>query len=146
VLATIPVVGFPANGLTYVAGESGVATTFVAVKRSGALADASRNFKSAVSEMRIIVKNFSAKPNDTLVQNYEKVRQVALRSLDFFATMIESSHAEIIMRLDKDVTGLHATFVKLVEEQKPSVTTTHPVYNAISVLRAMQSSASSMRT
>ena len=118
VLATIPVVGFPANGLTYVAGESGVATTFVAVKRSGALADASRNFKSAVSEMRIIVKDFSAKPNDTLVQNYEKVRQVALRSLDFIATTIDSSHAETIMRLDKDVTVLHAAFVKLVEEQK----------------------------
>ena len=118
VLACIPVVGFLANGLTYVAGEGGVATTFATVKRSGALADASRNFKSAVSEMRSIVKDFSAKPNDTLVQNYEKVRQVALRSLDFIATTIDSSHAETIMRLDKDVTGLHATFVKLVEEQK----------------------------
>src|ERR1700712_1549980 len=67
VLAVIPVVGFLANGLTYVAGEGEVATAFQTVNRSVALADASRDFKSAVSAMRIIVKDFSVRPNDELV-------------------------------------------------------------------------------
>jgi methyl-accepting chemotaxis protein len=118
VLAVIPVVGFLANGLTYVSGENEVATAFQTVKRSNALADASRDFKSAVSTMRIIVKDFSAAPSDTLVESYEKTHLLALRSLDFIATSIDSHHAENIAGLDKDVMGLHETFTKLVEEQK----------------------------
>ena len=43
VLAMIPVAGFIANGMTYVAGEDDVGTAFQTAKRSGALADASRD-------------------------------------------------------------------------------------------------------
>ena len=67
VLALIPVVGFLANGLTYVAGEGDVASAFETVKHSAALADASRDFKSAVSDMRITAKDFTATPGDELV-------------------------------------------------------------------------------
>jgi methyl-accepting chemotaxis protein len=118
VLAVIPVVGFLANGLTYVSGEGEVATAFKTVNRSATLADASRDFKSSVSAMRIIVKDFSAKPSDQLIESYERAHLVALRSLDFIATSIDNRQAENIVRLDKDVMGLHATFMKLVEEQK----------------------------
>src|SRR5882757_6585343 len=72
VLAAIPVVGFLANGLTYVAGEGEVASAFQTVNHSGALADASRDFKSAVSTMRIVVKDFNAKPSDNLVESYQQ--------------------------------------------------------------------------
>ncbi|HEY0223246.1 MAG TPA: HAMP domain-containing methyl-accepting chemotaxis protein, partial [Pseudolabrys sp.] len=118
VLAVIPVVGFLANGLTFVSGEGEVSAAFGTVNRSMALADASRDFKGAVAEMRIIVKDFSAKPSDGLVESYERVYQVAQRSLDFIATAIDGAHAENIVRLDKDVAGLHATFARLVQEQK----------------------------
>jgi methyl-accepting chemotaxis protein len=117
VLALIPVAGFLANGLTYVAGEGEVATAFATVNSSSALANASRDFKSAVAAMRIVVKDFSIAPSDGLVENYEKAHALALRSLDFIATSIDS-HAENIAWLDKDVMALHALFVKLVEEQK----------------------------
>jgi methyl-accepting chemotaxis protein len=116
--AVIPVVGFLANGLTYVAGEGEVATAFQTVNRSVALADASRDFKSAVSDMRFIAKDFSAKPSDELVQRFAKAYSVALRNLEFLNGAIDGSHAENIGRLEKDVTGLHSTFTKLVAEQK----------------------------
>jgi methyl-accepting chemotaxis protein len=118
VLAVIPVVGFLANGLTFISGEGEVAKAFGILHRSAAMADASRDFKTAVSEMRIIVKDFGAKPSDALVENYEKAHTVALRSLDFIATSIDGRQVENIVRLDKDVMGLHAAFTKLVEEQK----------------------------
>src|SRR5581483_12369137 len=59
VLALIPVVGFFANGVTYMAGERDVGTAFDTVRRSNALADASRDFKSAIATMRITLKDFT---------------------------------------------------------------------------------------
>ncbi len=53
---------FPAN--------SDVGTAFETVKHSAALADASRDFKSAVAAMRITVKDFSANPSDDLVISF----------------------------------------------------------------------------
>ncbi len=85
VLALIPVVGFLANGLTYVSGEAGVGTAFETVKHSTALADASRDFKSAVAAMQITVKDFAASPNNNLVLNFERDHALALRSLDTIA-------------------------------------------------------------
>ncbi len=118
VLAMIPVVGFLANGLTYVSGERGVAKAFETVKRAGTLADASRDFKSSISTMRIIVKDFTARPSDRLVEDYEQAHRVALRSLDLIANSNDSDDDENITRLQKDVTSLHSAFTKLVEEQK----------------------------
>ena len=47
VLALIPVAGFVANGLTFTAGEGDVGRAFGTLAHSTALADASRDFKSA---------------------------------------------------------------------------------------------------
>lgn len=49
VLALIPVAGFLANGMTYVSGEGDVGRAFATVTQSHALADSSRDFKSAVA-------------------------------------------------------------------------------------------------
>jgi methyl-accepting chemotaxis protein len=56
VLALIPVVGFVANGLTYVSGETDVGNAFETVQHSAKLAGASRDFKSAIGALQIIVK------------------------------------------------------------------------------------------
>ena len=40
-----PVIAFVANGVTYMSSEREVGTAFESVKRSGALAEASREFK-----------------------------------------------------------------------------------------------------
>jgi methyl-accepting chemotaxis protein len=118
VLALIPVVGFLANGLTYVSGEGDVGTSFETVKQSAALADASRDFKSAVGAMRLTVKDFNANPSDNLVLSFAQAHASALQSLDAITTSIDHRHAENIESLRKDVMALRDTFTDLVRQQK----------------------------
>ncbi|MGC1765518.1 MAG: hypothetical protein WA769_21565, partial [Pseudolabrys sp.] len=82
VLTLIPVAGFVANGLTFTAGEGDVGRAFGTVTHSTALADASRDFKSAVASMRIIVKDFSVSPDDNLVVSFEQAHSHALKALE----------------------------------------------------------------
>jgi methyl-accepting chemotaxis protein len=117
VLALIPVVGFVANGLTYIAGEGDVAAGFKTVNSSNALADASRDFKGSVSAMRIIVKDFSVSPSANLVVNFEQAHGLAVISLDTIAASIDRAHAENIVSLRKDVMELQDNFKKLVRQQ-----------------------------
>ncbi|HEY5226468.1 MAG TPA: hypothetical protein VIJ06_06725, partial [Methylovirgula sp.] len=117
-LAMIPVIGFLANGLTYISGEGDVGTAFVTVKHSAALADASRDFKSAIAAMRIAVKDFGSNPSDTLVKDFEQSHALALQSLDAIASSIDLRYANNIVGLRKDVMSLRDTFAELVKQQK----------------------------
>lgn len=118
VLALIPVGGFLANGLTYTAGENDVGHAFRTVTHSTALADASRDFKSAVASMRIVVKDFSVNPDDNLVVSFEQAHALALKGLESLAASIDQNHAGNIAGLRKDVTALRENFNELVREQK----------------------------
>jgi methyl-accepting chemotaxis protein len=118
VLALVPVVGFLATGLNYISGEREVGTAFETVKRSAALADASRDFKSAIAAIRIIVKDFNANPSDNMVISFEQEHGLALQSLDAIAASIDRRHAANIVALQKDVMALRETFTKLVREQR----------------------------
>jgi methyl-accepting chemotaxis protein len=118
VLAVIPVVGFLANGLTYVAGEEDVAHAFQALKQSITVADASRNFKSAVTVMRITVRDFSARPNNSFVAAFEQAQGVAMHSLDTVAGSIDAGQAGAITGLRAEVKELREHFNTLVREQK----------------------------
>jgi methyl-accepting chemotaxis protein len=118
VLALIPVAGFIANGLTYVASETEVGAAFQTAQRSAALADASRDFKSAVTGMRIIVRDFSVSPNDNLVVTFEQAQSHALLSLDNIAESIDRRHADNIVALRREVLELSETFGELVRQQK----------------------------
>jgi len=118
VLALIPVVGFLANGLTYVAGEGDVGRAFGTVTQSNALADASRDFKSAVASMRIIVKDFSVNPDNNLVVSFEQAHANSLKGLDTIVDSIDRSHAKNIAGMRNDVMALRENFNELVREQK----------------------------
>src|SRR5262245_3884561 len=118
VLALIPVRGFLDNGVTYTAGEREVGRAFQTVTHSTAVSDASRDFKSAVSSMRLIVKDFSASPDDTLIARFEQAHGLALKGLDALAESIDHVHAETIVSLRKEVLGLRENFNDLIREQK----------------------------
>ena len=118
VLALIPVVGFLANGLTYLAGEGEVDTAFQTVQRSAGLADASRDFKNAVSTMQIAVKDFSAAPSSDLVATFDRAYYLALQSLDTIAEVIDQRHAENIVNLSKNMMDLRAAFTELMQQQE----------------------------
>jgi len=116
-VALIPVVGFLANGLTYLSGEREVASAFQTVKRSNALAEASRDFKGALATMRIAVKDFGAKPSINLVMTFEQAHASALRSLDAVAKSIDLAYAPALAGLRKDVMDMRESFNELVREQ-----------------------------
>jgi methyl-accepting chemotaxis protein len=117
-LALIPVVGFVANGLTFTAGEGDVGRAFATVTHSTALADVSRDFKSAVASMRIIVKDFSVNPDNNLVVSFEQAHATALKALETLAASIDQNHTENIEGLRKDLMSLRGNFNELMQEQK----------------------------
>ena len=116
-LALIPVAGFVANGFTYTSGEGDVGHTFETFTRSAALADASRDFKSSIASMRIVVKDFNVNPSDNLVASFEYAHAIAIKSLDFIQASIDKSHVETIANLRKDVNTLREIFNNLVRGQ-----------------------------
>jgi methyl-accepting chemotaxis protein len=116
-LALIPVAGFVANGFTYTSGEGDVGRTFDTFTRSAALADASRDFKSAVASMRIVVKDFNVKPSDNLVASFEYAHAIALRNLDTIEASVDKGRAESIAGMTRDVNALRESFNNLVREQ-----------------------------
>jgi methyl-accepting chemotaxis protein len=116
-LALIPVAGFVANGFTYTSGEGDVGRTFDTFTRSAALADASRDFKSAVASMRIVVKDFNVKPSNNLVASFEYAHAIALRNLDTIEASVDKDRAESIAGMTRDVNALRESFNNLVREQ-----------------------------
>ncbi len=118
VLALIPVAAFMATGLIYLTGEREVASAFETVKRSSTLGDASRDFKSAISTMRITVKDFSARPSNDLVVAFEQAHTLALRSLDTVQNSIDPRYAGGLVGLRGDVMELRQNFTELVREQE----------------------------
>jgi len=118
ILALIPVLGFLANGLTYVSGEGDVGRAFQTVNHSATLAGASRDFKSAVAGMRIAVKDFAASPSDDLVQAFGDVQKLALQSLGIIEIGIDQKHRDSIVTLRKEVTELNRNFGDMVSAQR----------------------------
>ena len=116
VLALVPAIGFFINGFTYVLGEHDVGQAFQTVQNSGDLADASRNFKGAVTEMRIIVKDFRRDPREELVTAFQQQQSIAVKSLDTIAESMQSENIAIIGAMRTDLGNLNKTFSKLVEE------------------------------
>lgn len=118
VLALIPVAGFLANALTYNSGEKDVGRAFGTVTQSTALADVSRDFKSAVASMRIAVKDFSVNPDNNLVMSFDEAHAQALKALDDIAKSIDQGRADNVVSMRKDVLTLRKNFDDLVREQK----------------------------
>jgi hypothetical protein len=117
VLALIPVVGFLANGLTYVSGEGVVDKSFQTVKQARALADGSRDFKIAVGAMRIAVKNITTEPH-TLIDSFGRSLQLANKSLDQIEASIGGKHADDIAALHQALDKLKKNFNQLTLEQR----------------------------
>ncbi len=117
VLALIPVLGFVANGWTYLAGERDVGKAFQTVTQSRQLADASRDFKIAIAAMRIAVKDFAVQPR-SLIDAFGQSQILANRSLDQIEGAIGGKHAGEINALRAQLAKLKSNFEKLSAEQR----------------------------
>ena len=118
VLALVPVAGFLANGLTYVAGERDVGVVVKTANQSRQMADASRDFKIAVAAMRIAAKDFTVAPHGTLVDAFDASQDQAGKHLDIIAHSIGGMRADDIAALRELLGELKDNFAKLVAVQR----------------------------
>jgi len=118
VLALIPVIGFAANGLTYVSGEHDVSTAFAAAQRARSTSDASRDFKSAIASLRIVVKDFNVAPSQDLVTKFAQEHAFAMRSLDKIAATVDPETARSINGLRADMLSLRDNYYVMLREQE----------------------------
>lgn len=117
VLALVPVVGFLANGLTYISGEKDVGHAFQTVEQSHALSDASRDFKIAIASMRIAVKDF-ARESHSLLDLFGQSQQLANKSLDSIESLIGGMHSDDLAALRNQLADIKNNYDKLYAVQR----------------------------
>ena len=118
VLALIPVAGFAANGLTYLSSESEVAAAFRTFKQSDMLADASRDFKTALTNMRMAAKDYATAPSPQLISAFESALSYALTDFSTIEVSVDDTQDHNIAKLRDDVIGLKTNFDVLVKKQQ----------------------------
>ena len=79
VIALVPVIGFLANGFTFTTGEAEVDHAFESVRLAGALEDASRDFKDALSRMRTAAVEFAREPRPAHISAFNEGHDLAPR-------------------------------------------------------------------
>jgi methyl-accepting chemotaxis protein len=114
----IPVVALVANGVSYMAGEKQVETAFESVKRSGALTDASREFKSALGSIRAAAKDMASQPGASSVKFFNDNLQIALKSLEQIQKFAGAEGARLIPHLRSTISSLKQNFDDLIKSQK----------------------------
>ncbi|HUD85626.1 MAG TPA: methyl-accepting chemotaxis protein [Xanthobacteraceae bacterium] len=118
VLGVIPVVGLLANGLAYLSGDVEVGRAFDSVNRDTAVADASRDLKTGLLQVRAATTQYVARPSDRGVEDFDDGQQLAMNALDRIAASLGSTDQDVITPLRITVRDLRASFESLVNEQK----------------------------
>jgi methyl-accepting chemotaxis protein len=116
-IAFIPVIGFLVNAIAFTAGESKIDRGFGSVKRAVAMADAAREFKDSVGEMRIAARDFAIQPTHELPGIFEDAQQRAVRQLD---TLVAWDAAEgiIVDPLSSRLLAMRSNFLQLLRAQE----------------------------
>ena len=117
-IAAIPVIGFLANGIAFTSGEKEVERAFTTVRQADALADASRDFKSALELMRVSAWDFAIRPSTDLIKTFQDAHSLALKSLETIERSMPTAEREEIGVLPRRVNALMANFINLRTEQE----------------------------
>jgi methyl-accepting chemotaxis protein len=117
-LALIPVVGFIANGLNYVASEREVGSAFDAVTRSSILTDSSRDFRAALESIRHSAKEMVARPSQGIAKTFHDSHAVAVKSLERIQKNGEPDDTRLVPHIHRTVMGLKENFATLIAAQE----------------------------
>jgi methyl-accepting chemotaxis protein len=118
VLGVIPVIGFLANGIAFMAGDVEVGRAFDSVHRYSQVADASRDLKTGLLIMRAATTQYVARPSDKEVADFNDGQELAMQSLERIAAMLGTSAQDVITPMRITVRDLKTSFESLVNEQK----------------------------
>ena len=124
-IALAPVGGFLIIGAAYVSGEREVAAAFDSVRQSAA----SRDFKSALAEMRVNAKDYAGQPRLDYMKAFEEAHALArdkIASIEALNGVGQDEVVEITTALDK----LKADFAVLVKAQELSIASAIEEQNA----------------
>jgi methyl-accepting chemotaxis protein len=114
-LAFIPVVGLGIMGIFFANGERNVAAAFDTVQNSGDLSNASREFNSALSAMRVAVKDYVAGKDSTLKQTFYDQLGIALENIKTIEKYAEARDQKQIANLRGSLVTLRSNFEYLTK-------------------------------
>lgn len=117
-IALIPVAGFAANGISFVAGEREVSDAFERYRRADATADASHVLKEAISKMRIAARDFATDPDKDTIEAFETATTVALERISFIERTIDENERVRIAWIPGRLTEIRSRFAGVVMDQR----------------------------
>src|SRR5258708_10646060 len=117
-ITLIPVLGFLANGIAYVAGEQGVDRAVDSVQRATSLADASREFKSAVGAIQAAARSFAVHPRSSYLQTLSDAQAVATAQFVVILQLSDDTGQTSLAAIERTLARLHGNFDELRKEHE----------------------------
>ena len=117
-LGVVPIIGFLAYGLAYMASDIEVGRAFDSVRRDNAVVEASSDLKSGLLAMRLATVTFATHPSDGEVKAFDQAQQLAMKSLDRIEASLVSSQQDVITPLRITIRDLKASFDSLVNAKR----------------------------
>ena len=117
-IALIPVIGFIANGAAFMSWGNAVDDAFDRFTRASLISDASRDFKEAISLMRISARDFATAPTDDPIQAFQKAGAEASKNLRIIEQSVDADQRMRMSWLAERLTEVQANFSNVVLEQR----------------------------
>ena len=118
VIAIIPVLGFLANGIAFMTAQSEVAAAFRSAHESAAVAEASREFKLALTAMRMSAREFAAHPSYDDVTAFAGAHDNAIQFLEAMAGTSVVEQKNEVAAMHAKVAALKESFSGLIRTQE----------------------------
>jgi methyl-accepting chemotaxis protein len=112
----IPVAGFLANGVAFLGGERKVEAAFESVRQSASLADASREFKSAVVTLQTAARSFAEHPRSTYLQTLSESQQQLAAQFPVIRQLSAGEDQSYLDAIARTLTRLQGNFEELSKE------------------------------
>ena len=106
------------NGIAFSTSETEVGQAFSTVQQAGALSDVSRDFKAALTNMRITAREFAGQPGQEAIKAFDDAYQLAIKSLVAGEVLAGQAEQKKIFALRGQVAMVKANFANLVREQQ----------------------------
>jgi methyl-accepting chemotaxis protein len=117
-IALIPVLGFVANGISFMSGEREVADAFERYQRADATADASQSLKEAIGQMRIAARDFATNPGEEAIKAFESANAAGLSRLAFIENTLDAGERERVAPIRQRLDEINRRFTDVVADQR----------------------------
>jgi methyl-accepting chemotaxis protein len=115
-ITLIPVIGFLANGAAYVSGEQAVDRAVDSVGRATSLADASREFKSAVAVIKGAARSFAVQPRSSYLQTLGEAQSAANADFVNIQWLSDGAAQDNLAAIERTLARVQGNFAQLQKE------------------------------